>query len=109
MLAHRHANSLQDVLAVLNCRRLPARLNTSEVAILLGFQEHDVAPLISAKLLSPLGKPAPNAPKYFATVEIERCAQDAEWLSQATRALTKHWLGKNSQKTAAKSKLAVVR
>ena len=100
MVANRRANSLQDALAVLNCRRLPARLNTSEVAILLGFQEHDIAPLIAARLIAPLGKPAPNAPKYFATVEIERCAQDADWLSQATRALSKHWLGKNSRKAA---------
>lgn len=100
MVANRRANSLQDALAVLNCRRLPARLNTSEVAILLGFQEHDIAPLVSSRLLVPLGKPAPNAPKYFATVEIERCAQDADWLSQATRALAKHWLGKNSRKAA---------
>lgn len=100
MVANRRANSLQDALAVLNCRRLPARLNTSEVAILLGFQEHDIAPLVSAKLLVPLGKPAPNAPKYFAAVEIERCAQDADWLSQATRALSKHWLGKNTRKAA---------
>ena len=100
MVASRRANSLQDALAVLNCHRLPARLNTSEVAILLGFQEHDIAPLVAAKLLVPLGKPAPNAPKYFAAVEIERCAQNPDWLSQATRALTKHWLGKNSRKAA---------
>jgi hypothetical protein len=63
----------QDALALLNCRRLPARLNTSEVAVLLGFQEHDIAPLIAARLMAPLGKPAPNAPKYFATVEIAAC------------------------------------
>ena len=97
-----------DALAVLNCHRLPARLNTSEVAILLGFQEHDIAPLVAAKLLTPLGKPAPNAPKYFAAVEIERCAQDPDWLSQATRALAKHWLRKNGEKTTAKSSAAAV-
>lgn len=100
MVANRRINSVQDAIAVLNCRRLPARLNTSEVAILLGLQEHDIAPLVSAKLLVPLGKPAPNAPKYFAAVEIERCAQDADWLSQATRSLAKHWLGKNTRKVA---------
>jgi hypothetical protein len=100
MVANRRANSLQDALAVLNCRRLPARLNTSEVAILLGFQEHDIAPLVAAKLLAPLGKPAPNAPKYFAAVEVERCAQDPDWLSQATRALAKRWLGKNTRKAS---------
>ena len=52
----------QEILALLNCRRLPARLSTGETAVLLGFQEHDIAPLVAAKLLAPLGKPATNAP-----------------------------------------------
>src|SRR6266566_3777933 len=57
MLASRSAATAQEKVALLNCRRLPGRLNTSETALLLGFQEHDVAPLIAAKLLVPLGKP----------------------------------------------------
>ena len=64
--------------------------------MLLGLQEHDIAPLIAAKLLVPLGKPAPNSPKYFATVEILTRAEDCEWLSTATRAIAKHWLRKNN-------------
>ena len=56
----------QRALSLLNCRRLPGRLNTTEAAILLGFQEHDIPALTFAKLLAPLGKPATNAPKYFA-------------------------------------------
>jgi hypothetical protein len=35
---------------------LPGRVNTSEAALLLGFQEHDIALLVAAKLLGPLGK-----------------------------------------------------
>jgi hypothetical protein len=57
MLAGKKISSLQDAFALLNCHRLPARLNTSEVAVLLGFQEHDVAPLVAAKLLTPLASP----------------------------------------------------
>ena len=68
MLASRSAATAQEKFALLNSRRLPGRLNTSEVAIVLGFHEHDIAPLVAAKLLLPLGKPAPNAPKYFAAV-----------------------------------------
>jgi len=97
MLAGKKISSLQDAFALLNCQRLPARLNTSEVAILLGFQEHDIAPLVAAKLLSPLGKPAPNAPKYFASVEILACVQDRDWLSQATKAIARRWLAKNTK------------
>jgi hypothetical protein len=91
----------QEILALLNCRRLPARLSTGEAAVLLGFQEHDIAPLIAAKLLAPLGRPVPNAPKYFATVDVLAIAQDRDWLSQATRALARHWRIKNSRKKAA--------
>ena len=70
MFSAKQISSGQEILALLNCRRLPARLSTGETAVLLGFQEHDIAPLIAAKLLAPLGKPAPNAPKYFATVDV---------------------------------------
>lgn len=95
MLAGKKISSLQDAFALLNCHRLPARLNTSEVAVLLGFQEHDIAPLVAAKLLVPLGKPAPNAPKYFAAIEVLACTESRDWLSQATKAISKHWAAKN--------------
>ena len=65
MFSSKQISSGQEILALLNCRRLPARLSTGKTAVLLGFQEHDIAPLIAAKLLAPLGKPAPNAPKVF--------------------------------------------
>src|SRR5437667_9079888 len=94
MLASGSAATTQDKFALLNCRRLPGRLNTTETALLLGLQEHDIAPLISAKILKPLGKPAPNAPKYFAAIEILARAEDRNWLSEVTRIIAKHWLRK---------------
>jgi hypothetical protein len=97
MLASRSAATTHEKLALLNCRRLPGRLNTSEAALLLGFQEHDIAFLIVAKLLVPLGKPARNAPKYFAAVEILARAEDGEWLSEATKTVSRHWSRKNSR------------
>lgn len=100
MLASRSASTAQEKFAVLNCRRLPARLNMSETALLLGVHEHDIAPLIAAKLLLPLGKPAPNAPKYFASVDIRARAEDRRWLSEATKVITKHWVSKNKQKNS---------
>jgi hypothetical protein len=95
MVANRGVVSAQEKFAILNCQRLPARLNTSEVALLLGFHEHDIAPLIAARLLAPLGKPAPNAPKYFAAVEMVERASNSEWLSDATKVIAKHWRRKN--------------
>ncbi len=103
MLASGSAATTQEKFALLNCRRLPGRLNTSETALLLGFQEHDIAPLVAAKLLAPLGKPAPNSPKHFAAVEIVTHATDSEWLSKATRVLAKHWQRKNQRKQATAS------
>ena len=97
MLASRATANIPEKFALLNCQRLPARLNTSETALLLGFQEHDIAPLIAARLLVPLGKPAPNAPKYFAAVEIVERAGNAEWLSSATKVLAKYWRRKNQR------------
>ena len=95
MLANLATANVPEKFALLNCQRLPARLNTSETALLLGFQEHDIALLIAAKLLVPLGKPAPNAPKYFAAIEIVERAANPEWLSSATKAIAKHWRRKN--------------
>src|SRR6266581_1623803 len=106
MLASRSAATAQEKLAVLNCRRLPGRINTSETALLLGFQQHDIAPLIAAKLLVPLGKPAANAPKYFAAIEVSGKAANAHWLSRATRALAKHWHNKNGRKQQCDNRIA---
>jgi len=98
MLLSRSGLTTQEKFALLNCRRLPARLNTCEAAILLGVQEHDITPLVAAKLLSPLGKPASNAPKYFAATEIVNRTIDSEWLAKATKALAKYWQLKNQRK-----------
>jgi hypothetical protein len=99
MLMGRATSTVPEKFALLNCQRLPARLNTSETALLLGFQDHDIGPLVAAKLLVPLGKPAPNAPKYFAAVEIVDCAANSKWLTEATKAIAKHWRRKNQGST----------
>jgi hypothetical protein len=95
MLSARHTSSVQDRNAMLNCRRLPARLNVTETALLLGFRDHDIAPLVAVKLLIPLGKPVKNSPKYFAAVDIVARGNDREWLSEATKALSRYWFRKN--------------
>src|SRR5947208_2056113 len=99
MLTSRSPVTAQERFALLNCLRLPARVNSTEVAVLLGVQEHDVCILTQAKLLAPLGKPATNAPKYFAAVEIVERAANPEWLSNATKILAKYWCRKNQRKS----------
>ena len=83
---------------LLNSVRLPARLNAEQTATLLGFQEHDLGPLIAAGLLKPLGTPASNSPKYFSAVSVEKLVADERWLDRATRALAKYWSEKNHRK-----------
>ncbi len=67
-------------------------------AKVLGFQEHDIPVLIGKSLLEPLGKPAENARKYFALVNILERAGDAAWLGKATRTLAQHWQDKNASR-----------
>src|SRR5215831_7122884 len=80
--------------------QLPGRLNSEQAAARLGFAPHDIPVLVKAKLLSPLGKPAPNAIKFFAAVVIERLAGDDSWLAKATNAIYAYWLRQNTRRRA---------
>jgi hypothetical protein len=75
----------------------PARLEAKEIAVLLGFSESDIPILIAGGLLKPLGRPAPNAPKFFARVEIEHCAENVDWLNQTTRCVAQYWKRKRDR------------
>ena len=77
--------------------RLPGRLDVEQTAALLGFQPHDVPVLIRAKLLKPLGNPAPNAPKYFAACDVRKLAHDRDMLDKATKTVGQHWRRKNGR------------
>jgi hypothetical protein len=47
--------------------------------------------------LTPLGDPAPNAPKWFAAVEMIRLAADEDWLHKATKEISKFTPGPANQ------------
>ena len=78
---------------------IPARLNAEQTASYLGFHEHDIPVLVNKNLLKPLGKPLPNASKYFAKVVINEHYEDRQWLSKATQVIYDHWKTKNSRKS----------
>ena len=82
----------------LNLAKRPARLTIEQAAWLLNFQVHDIAQLIGAGLLRPLGRPGPNAPKFFATADLDVCTQDRKWLARATDVIQSYWRGQNSRK-----------
>src|SRR5688572_25850635 len=88
-------------------RNLPARLSATETARLLGFPEHDIQILMAARKLIPLGDPAPNAPKYFAAIEIIQLAADRDWLHRATKDVARHWKRKRERRRSGPPSLAI--
>ena len=90
----------QAVLATWAARGLPARLDVVATAKLLGFSESDIQVLMAVGRLTPLGDPAPNAPKWFAAVEIIQLVTDKEWLHRATKEIAKHWRHKRERRHA---------
>jgi hypothetical protein len=81
-------------------RGLPGRLDVAATARLLGFAEHDIQVLMSSGKLEPLGDPAPNAPKWFAAVDVVRLAADRDWLHKATKDVSKYWRQKRDRRSA---------
>jgi len=80
---------------ILNLLRLPGQVDSQQAAAILGVQAHDIPTLIKARLPKPLGNPKPNAPKYFAAVEVAEFARDRDFLDKAQRAIQRHWQAKN--------------
>ena len=78
--------------------QLPARLTAEQAGWVLNCQPHDIPALVNARLLKPLGNPAQNSTKYFATTEILEVAKDRTWLVKVTNAISQHWQRQNSSK-----------
>jgi hypothetical protein len=78
--------------------QLPARLTAEQAAWVLNCQPSDVAILIAASLLRPLGNVAPNSVKYFAAEEILELSRDRKWLAKLTTVIGLHWREKNLQR-----------
>ena len=80
--------------------QLPARLTAEQAAWVLNCQPHDVPALVAGRLLKPLGNPAPNAIKYFATSDLLELAKDRAWLVKMTTTINQHWHRQNARKTS---------
>jgi hypothetical protein len=72
-------------------------LDVTVTAKLLGFTESDMQILLAVGKLTPLGDPAPNAPKWFAAVEMIRLATDQDWLHKSTKEIAKFWRNKRER------------
>jgi hypothetical protein len=71
-------------------RPWPACIGVEEASRILGWPVYFFPVLVRIGHLKPLGKPAQNSRKWFATAEIERLSQDVVWLDKAVRLVEKH-------------------
>lgn len=104
MNPYRESDMNTDRFQFLNLQRSPGRMNAEETAWFLGFAAHEIPILIAARQLKPLGSPASNGCKYFATADMERLRNDPAWMSKASDVIVKYWRLKNSRKTMAHAK-----
>ena len=77
----------------------PARLDAQQAAWFLGFESHEVRILVGAGLLKPLGHPARNSPKFFATEILEGLRRNEKWLARATDAVAAYWRQRNGRRS----------
>jgi hypothetical protein len=88
----------QTALATWAAKDIPARLLAGEVAKLLNCSTEDVAILVSAGKLRALGKPRPNAVKFFSAIELITLLADPDWLDDATKTIIQFWRRKNARR-----------
>ena len=69
-------------------QRLPGRVNAEQAAKLVGCQPHDIAALVRAKLLRPLGGVKRNNVKYFSSATLLMACADDRWLDKATKTIS---------------------
>jgi hypothetical protein len=89
---------VQTAMTTWVAKDLPARLLAEQVAKLLNCSTEDVAILVSAGKLRPLGRPKPNAVKFFSAVELIALLADRDWLDEATKTIGQHWRRKNARR-----------
>ena len=74
----------------------PARLTVEQAAWVVGCQSHDIAILVTSRLLKPLGNPPLNGIKFFATSDVLELVKDRSWLAKMTNTVNQHWQKKNA-------------
>jgi hypothetical protein len=85
--------------------QLPARLTAEQAAWVLNCQPHDMPALVAARLLKPLGNPAANSIKFFATADLLEQIKDRNWLVRVSTTICQHWQRKNASRKDSQSAL----
>jgi hypothetical protein len=79
--------------------QLPARLTSEQAGWVLNCQAHDIPALVNARLLKPLGTPAQNGAKFFATADVLELTKDRSWLVKVTNTICQHWQRQNARRS----------
>jgi hypothetical protein len=79
-------------------KNIPTLPLAGDVAKLVNCSTEDVANLVSAGKLRALGKPRPNAVKFFRSIELIALLADPDWLDDATRTIGQFWKRKNARR-----------
>jgi hypothetical protein len=90
----------QDKEHFLNLKNYPARVSAEQAGWILGFTPQEIPILVAVGLLKPLGHPARNGHKFFATAELEDLRRDRKWLAKASDAIVGYWQNKNARKNS---------
>ena len=93
-------NALEQENEFRSWKVLPARLDMFQTAWFLGFKPHDIPVLTATGLLKPLGHPARNCIKHYATETLDALRRDEKWLARASDVIREHWHEKNARKHA---------
>ena len=93
-------NEIAQQTEFLSWKIAPARLHATQAAWYLGFEPHEIPILIAASLLKPLGHPARNGTKFFATQTLDQLRRDEKWLARASDAVCEYWRKRNARKRA---------
>jgi hypothetical protein len=70
-------------------KQWPACVSVEDAAAIFGWPVYYMPFLVRSGHLKPLGKPAQNGRKWFATVELAQHSQDRDWLDKAVRIVAK--------------------
>ena len=85
----------------------PACIGVEEASKILGWPVYFFPVLVRTGHLKPLGKPAQNSRKWFASSEIERLSQDLAWLDKGVRLVERHVHEVNARKRGKDPELAL--
>jgi hypothetical protein len=81
-------------------------LTATQTAWFLGFEPHEIAMLVAAGLLKPLGHPPRNSTKFFSTETLEQIRRDEKWLARASDAICAFWRESNARKAGSAQRKA---